>query len=260
MNWESLVIALPRFSRDTKRRFTGDRREGSEHDESDLSIANRNGVEGTRFLLEVTHLDTRNVRRLLAGVFVALAIASLGLVACGRAEITEEEGEFMTPTPSGAPGGPVGQPTETPVVGGEEMEKVEVDLEAQNDSGQDGTATLEADGDNTTVTIEIKAGADGGAQAAHIHAGTCDALGDIKYPLEKVENGMSTSTVDVKFDDLMSGDARVINVHKDASDTSDSVACGEFEAQNGEKKEMTPGGGTPGGATPSGTPKRGPGY
>jgi hypothetical protein len=194
--------------------------------------------------------DRWNVRRLVFGALVALAIT--GLVACGRAEVTEEERGFESPTPSGAPGGPLGQPTETPAAGlpapapGEEgMETVEVELTAQNDSGQDGTATLEADGDKTVVKIEIKPGAGGGAQAAHIHKGTCDALGEIEFPLEDVENGLSESTIDVKLSDLMAGDERAINVHVDDKDDADSVSCGELETEG-----MAPAGGTPGSGTP----------
>jgi predicted lipoprotein with Yx(FWY)xxD motif/Cu/Zn superoxide dismutase len=98
-------------------------------------------------------------------------------------------------------------------------------LGAGRDGDQSGTVTFTAKGDKTDVAITIKAGPAGVAQPAHIHEGQCPAPGAVKYPLKEVIDGKSTTTVDVKLADLMTG-GFAVNVHQSNADIGKYVACG----------------------------------
>ncbi len=107
---------------------------------------------------------------------------------------------------------------------------VTVTLQEQNNSGQQGTATLvDAGNGKTTVTINLSNGSSV-PQPAHIHKGTCANL-DPKpaYPLTSVVNGASETTVDASLSELTS-EQYAINVHKSAAEVTTYVACGNISA------------------------------
>ncbi len=119
--------------------------------------------------------------------------------------------------------------TYTKAVGEEAVtsETVTLELEAVNNSGVSGKATLTPVNNNTKVVINLTGAPEDIAQPTHIHQGTCENLGEPKYPLEAVKNGESETTVDVKLSDIMTGDF-AINVHKSEKEISTYVACGEI--------------------------------
>jgi Cu/Zn superoxide dismutase len=105
---------------------------------------------------------------------------------------------------------------------------VTVDLAEQNGSGESGTATLTAEGDQTRVVLDLSNPA-ADSQPAHIHEGTCADLDPAPaFGLPNVENGSAEATVDVSLDELTSGDFAV-NVHKSNDEASVYVACGNIE-------------------------------
>lgn len=106
-------------------------------------------------------------------------------------------------------------------------EDKKVDLKAQNNSNESGTATLTASGESTKVVLDVK-GADG-SQPTHIHKGTCAKL-DPKpaFPLSPVVNGKSETTVKASLKDLTSG-GYAINGHKSAQDLKTYVFCGDIK-------------------------------
>lgn len=120
--------------------------------------------------------------------------------------------------------------------GSREME-IEVPLEEQNGSAESGTATLTAVGDQTRVVLNIQsrsASPVARRHPAHIHEGSCEKLDPTPaFGLNDVEAGTSTSTVDVKLDDLLN-DAFAINVHESAENADRYVACGIVSAGDGE--------------------------
>jgi hypothetical protein len=104
---------------------------------------------------------------------------------------------------------------------------VTVDLAAQNDSGQSGTATFTADGEKTKVVVDLS-NPPGDPQPAHIHAGTCAELNpQPEYPLENLEDGKSETTVNAPLSELQAEDYAV-NVHKSEADVETYVACGDI--------------------------------
>ena len=102
-------------------------------------------------------------------------------------------------------------------------------LVAQNDSGQDGEATLsEVDSDTTRVVLEVES-PPGNPQPAHIHRGSCQNLDpQPAYGLENVVDGKSTTEVSVAIEDLV-GQGFAVNVHKSADEAQVYVACGDIE-------------------------------
>ncbi len=105
-----------------------------------------------------------------------------------------------------------------------------VALNAQNGSGESGTATLTQAGADVKVVIALK-GAPATAQPAHIHDGTCASIKGVAYPLSNVAGGSSTTTVKgVTIDKLLAG-TYAINVHESAADLGKYVACGDIVAK-----------------------------
>ncbi len=105
---------------------------------------------------------------------------------------------------------------------------VTVALGGQNNSGETGTATIEAVGPNDIkVTISLTP-AMGAPEPAHIHKGTCANLDPTPaYPLNDVVNGKSETTLMISLDDLATGQY-AINVHKSAQEIGTYVACGDI--------------------------------
>jgi hypothetical protein len=103
-----------------------------------------------------------------------------------------------------------------------------IDLDEVNGSGVSGTATLTEEDGQTMVEIELDGTPEDGVHPAHIHAGTCDDLGDVVFPLEDVVDGTSESTVEATLDVILA-DQHAINVHLSADEMDVYVACGNIE-------------------------------
>lgn len=111
------------------------------------------------------------------------------------------------------------------------------------DATQPGTVTLTANGNQTTVTLDMTPGATGVEQPAHIHVGACPGVGAIKYPLTNVVDGKSTTTVDTPLMDLLNGQY-AINVHKGpGADASIYTACVDLPARAGTSEGPSAGAG-----------------
>ena len=106
---------------------------------------------------------------------------------------------------------------------------VTVNLMSQNASGEKGTATFTPQGDKTQVVIKLAGAPNGVQQPTHIHDGNCANLDPKpRVPLQNVVDGNSTTTLDMKLDDIMSKGG-AINVHKSAADVKTYVACGDLK-------------------------------
>jgi len=148
-------------------------------------------------------------------------------------------GDIMaTNTNPGTPGQPGSPPGGVPLP----TQSITVQMNAQNGSGENGTATITVAGqDQVTVVLNLTNGPST-PQPAHIHKGTCANLNPVPaYPLTNVVNGQSQTTVNAGLGDLMT-QGYAINVHKSAAEVSTYVSCGDITA-------MTMPGGTTGGST-----------
>lgn len=105
-----------------------------------------------------------------------------------------------------------------------------IKLEAQNNSGESGTATLTPEGDKTKVVVEMMNAPAGVAQPMHIHAGTCANLDKApKWKLEALKDGRSTTVVPASLDTITK-EKTAINVHKSAAEVQVYVACGDISS------------------------------
>jgi hypothetical protein len=103
-----------------------------------------------------------------------------------------------------------------------------VALNAQNGSGETGTATLTQVGADVKVVIALKGAPATTPQPAHIHDGTCASLKGVAYALSNVVGGASTTTVKGVTIDKLLGGTYAVNVHESAANLGKYVACGNI--------------------------------
>ena len=106
-----------------------------------------------------------------------------------------------------------------------------VNLSSQNNSGESGTGTLKAMEGKTHIELALTGSSALVPQPAHIHMGSCLALGGVKYPLTFPIDGASETMLDVSLEQLLSELPLAINVHKSPQEASVYVACGDVAAQ-----------------------------
>lgn len=101
-------------------------------------------------------------------------------------------------------------------------------LNEQNNSTEYGNVVLTEKNGMAVVTITLQ-NAKGKNQPAHIHTGSCIALGAVDYPLNNVVNGKSETTLKVSLSQLKEKLPLAINVHKSSAEATKYVACGNLE-------------------------------
>lgn len=107
--------------------------------------------------------------------------------------------------------------------------EVTVQLNEFESSGQTGTATLTAEGEQTRVSIQVDDDPVSESQPAHIHEGTCDNLtAEPAYGLPNVVDGSSETTVDVSLEALTAS-AYAINLHMSDDDLATYTSCGNIQ-------------------------------
>src|SRR3954464_13148418 len=109
----------------------------------------------------------------------------------------------------------------------EAQQSVTINLSAQNDSGQNGTAVLTPDGAGTKVVITLSNAP--GPHPAHIHSGSCPTPGAVVFPLTSVTNGRSETTVAASIADILKS-PHAINVHKSPQEIPFYTSCGNVTA------------------------------
>ncbi len=108
---------------------------------------------------------------------------------------------------------------------------VTIKMVAQNDSGENGMATLTQVSDGVRVAVKLDGTPQDVPQPTHIHIGNCGHINKApEYPLANTVNGASLSTVKgVQLADLLKG-TYAINVHKSGTDLGTYVSCGNITA------------------------------
>ena len=105
-----------------------------------------------------------------------------------------------------------------------------VALAALNDSGISGSALLKEENGQMIITLTLVGAPAGSSMPAHIHAGECPGIGAVKYSLDPVVDGKSTTSLNgLKLSDLQTMLPLAINVHKSAEEISNYVACGSIQ-------------------------------
>jgi len=126
------------------------------------------------------------------------------------------------PTTSPTVNQPSAEPTQPP-------QEMTVVLTEQNNSKQNGVATILEVNGKVMVSIAVASGAADISQPAHIHVGACPAPGAVKYSLTNVVGGVSQTTLDMSMNTLTSQLPLAINIHKSTPQISTYVACGDLK-------------------------------
>lgn len=98
----------------------------------------------------------------------------------------------------------------------------------ENASGESGKAVIVAEGGKTRLTLELTGVPESAEQPAHLHAGVCGELKEVKYSLEPVKGGRSETILSVAFRDLLAQWPLAVGVHRSADELQTFVACGEL--------------------------------
>ncbi|MBK7863056.1 MAG: hypothetical protein IPJ65_31495 [Archangiaceae bacterium] len=108
----------------------------------------------------------------------------------------------------------------------------------QNNSGQNGSATLGDTPEGLQIEVHIKRSSVTGSQTSHIHEGRCDNVGAITAglrPISMKEQDPNFDGDDIVFKTTLNTTLQkvrdhnhVINVH-DARENSLYVSCGEID-------------------------------
>ncbi|HTK05475.1 MAG TPA: hypothetical protein VL500_07855 [Candidatus Eisenbacteria bacterium] len=106
---------------------------------------------------------------------------------------------------------------------------VTVKLEAVGTSGESGTATLTREDGDVRVIISLTGEPVDASQPTHFHMGSCANLGAVKYPLNDIVNGTSSTKLDLSLDELLANLPLALNTHKSASEMAVNMACGDVK-------------------------------
>lgn len=150
----------------------------------------------------------------LVRVVCLLAITTLALAACAR--VGQGPGPETSPFPAEA----------------QEPEGLTLQMLAQNDSGQEGTAVLTSTPDGKTRIIIDLANSPAGPQPSTINSGTCANLGDTVHVLGGMRGGKLDTeavghNVEASLDSLLAGQF-AINVSRSPQDFGVSVSCADI--------------------------------
>lgn len=121
-----------------------------------------------------------------------------------------------------------------------QSDEIIVPITELNSSGVSGDATLTDNGDGTT-TVDVLVDGATGDHPIHLHAGTCEELGDVVVPLTDVDaDGSSITDVPLDLATIQSAQ-HSINIHLSEEEIATYVACGAIpvvDAGVGGEEEM----------------------
>ncbi len=106
--------------------------------------------------------------------------------------------------------------------------QITIFLKGENNSGESGKVTLKQDNGVFTVTISLNSESSNIPQPAYIYRGKCPDVGAIKYMLNPVINGSSTTALQVSLDQLKKQEPLAITVHKSKQEITQYIACGDL--------------------------------
>ncbi len=104
---------------------------------------------------------------------------------------------------------------------------------AQNNSGEAGTVTFsEASKDTTSVVVSLNSASKDVSQPAHIHIGSCKALGIPSHTLTNLVNGKSVTVLNVSYENLWKEVPFAVNVHKSSAEVNIYTACADVTKES----------------------------
>ena len=167
--------------------------------------------------------------RLRLGTLVLVLAALTFAASCGGDD--DEAGVTADATGETAAAGETA-PTDT--IGSEIDAPFGFDLDPVAGSDVSGQVTITPTGEQETdVEIVLDSEAAEGSHPAHIHEGSsCDDFNpEPAIPLENVEDGTSSTTIDTGAVDLVDGEY-VVNVHESTDQLDTYIACGQIPSRD----------------------------
>ncbi len=160
-------------------------------------------------------------------LMLMLAAILLVAAACGG----EDEQAGGAPATQETEGEETTAPTDT--TGSEIDAPFGFDVDPVGNSDTSGQVTITPTGEQETdVEVLLDAAGAEAPHPVHIHEGTCDDLNpEPAFPLEDVEGGTSSTTIDVGATELLEGEYAV-NVHESADQLDTYIACGEIPSRD----------------------------
>ncbi len=164
-----------------------------------------------------TGLITIVVLALAAWAIIALTNKNSNEIAVTSISPSQEGyGSSASPSPSGRLG-----VSATVSLGSKQF-----DLNEKNGSNEDGTVTVSEVGGKTKIEISLTH-APSTAQAVRLYAGSCSAIGILKYALNSVVNGVSTTTLNLSLAQFKAMGSLALDVRQSAGQANTSVACAD---------------------------------
>lgn len=154
----------------------------------------------------------------MRGLIIVIAIIIVGVIAIAIWNSSQNSSAYPSNQNSAAPASSTGSTVEE--------RQMSVPLRAQNNSGESGMAVIRDQNGKTLVEVSMQREPSGASQPMHFHIGTCKAPGAIRYPLNSVVNGRSTTLLNISYGTFLTQLPLIINVHKSAAQSNIYVACG----------------------------------
>lgn len=103
---------------------------------------------------------------------------------------------------------------------------VSIVLSEQNNSGQAGIATIIEENGKVVVSLKLTGALVDTPQPAHLHLGTCEKPGEVKFSLRDVTDGQSETTLDLDINMFNKKLPLILNVHKSEQEPDIYTSCG----------------------------------
>ena len=104
-----------------------------------------------------------------------------------------------------------------------------IPLKEENNSGESGSVTFKQDNGVFTINISLTSKTAIVSQPASLQVGKCLDIGKVKFTLNPIVNGKSTTSLQMSFDQLKKMEPLMITVHKSENEKTKYTACGEIK-------------------------------
>ena len=171
---------------------------------------------------------------IVIAVILSLVVGGIGGYVIGMQQgeakgMAQTQAGITAPTNNTTPGVTAMVNNDESVSGTPMSDQMTINLMAQNDSGQSGTAVLSEENGKVKVMLSMTGGTYTEPQPAHIHMGNCPTPGAVLFPLTNIVDGKSETMLDTTMADLKAKGALAINIHKSAAEQSVYTSCGDIK-------------------------------
>lgn len=114
------------------------------------------------------------------------------------------------------------------------IKSFKANLSPISESNISGTATVTDMEGKAKVVINLVGASEGSELPVHFHLGTCAELGEVKFPLNPIQNGISETILEISTEELNSNLPLALNVHESVNKMDVNVSCGDLTLDTAE--------------------------